>query len=183
MSISIEPVLAAIAVVSREDDKSKDLEKLWNQTKNLRKTFNYLKNPYLLSRWAWVIGIVIIGSIYTYFALLFSFAYYGIARVNGVSYSWPDALVASLFIPFFISELPKLTVVKLLGGIQCSLVILIGIGTIMKFLRHRLDAICKAAAEASDRLADEKIQEKYIILEEKFASVATQSPTPKEAVR
>jgi hypothetical protein len=183
MSASIEPVLSAIAAVSREDDKSKDLEKLWNQTKSLRKAFNFLKNPYLLSRWAWVIGIVLIGSIYTYFAVIFSFAYYGLARVNGLTYPWPEALVASLFIPFFITELPKVLVIKLLGGIQCTLVILIGVGTIMKFLRHRLDAICKAAAEASDRLADQKIQDKYIILEEKFSAAPASVPPVQGAVK
>jgi hypothetical protein len=165
----LEPVLASLAAVSEDTDTSKDLEKLWNQAKLLRRVFNFLKTPYLVSRWAWVIGIVFIGSIYTYFAVLFSFAYYGIARVNGVSYSWPEALTASFFIPFFVSELPKVLAVKVLGGIQCTLVVVIGIGTIMKFLRHRLDAICKAAAEASDRFTDQRIREKYIILEEKFS--------------
>jgi hypothetical protein len=107
----------------------------------------FLKDPYLLSRWAWVLGIFFFGSIYTYVAVLFSFAYYGIARVSGVSYSWPDAMLTSVFIPFFISDLPKILAVKLLGGIHCLLVVVVGIGTIVNFLRRKLDDIRRAATD------------------------------------
>jgi len=34
-----------------------------------------------------------------------SFAYYGIARVESVDLSWPEALVTSLFVPFTIGDL------------------------------------------------------------------------------
>jgi hypothetical protein len=73
--------------------------------------------------------LVSLGSRYVYIALLFSFTYYGIARVSGVLYSWTDALIASLFIPFFVTELPKLPVFRILGGLHCSLILAIGFGT------------------------------------------------------
>ena len=130
----------------------------------------------MLSRCAWILGIVFLGSIYIYMAVLFSFGYYGIARVSGVRYSWPDALVTSLFIPFFVSDLPKILAVKVLGGIHCSLVVAVGVGTIMNFLRRKLDAVRTASVELSNRLGERDIQEKYLILEEKFSN--TPGPAP-----
>ena len=117
--------------------------------------------------------IAFLLSVYTYIAVLFSFAYYGIARVSGIPYSWPDALVTSVFIPFFLSDFPKILAIKLLSGLHCLLVLGVGIGTIINFLRRRLDAIRTAATDLSDRFADQTIHEKYIILEEKFSATAT----------
>jgi hypothetical protein len=121
-----------------------------------------------------------LGSIYIYIAALFSFAYCGIARVSGVSYSWPDALVASVFIPFFVSELPKILAVKLLGGIHCLLVVAVGVGTVVNFLRRKLDAVRRAATDLSDRFADQSIQEKYRILEQKFSTTGATGPPVKD---
>jgi hypothetical protein len=144
--------LVALAAVTSDAAPTNELKKLWNQLNLWKNILDFLSDPYLLSRWAWALGMVFLGSIYIYIAVLFSFAYYGIARVSGVSYSWPDALVASLFIPFFVSELPKILAVKLLGGIHCLLVVAVGIGTIVNFLRRKLDALRRAATELSDRL-------------------------------
>jgi hypothetical protein len=140
------------------------------------KVMNFLKDPYLVSRWAWVLGILFFGLIYTYIAVLFSFAYYGIARVSSVSYSWPDALIASLFIPFFISELPKVLALKFLGGLHCLLVVAVGIGTLVNFIQRRLRSIHSSAIEISDRLADQNIREKFLILEAKLATAPTKIP-------
>jgi len=166
----LNTALSALAAVTSDVAPTNELKNLWNQLNLWKKILDFLKDPYLLSRWAWVLGIVFLGAIYTYIPVLFSFVYYGIARVSGVPYSWPDALVASEFIPFFVSELSKLIAVRLLGGIQCLLVVAVGIGTIVNFLRRKLDAIRRAATEYSDRLADESIQAKYQILEQKFST-------------
>jgi len=105
-----------------------------------------------------------------YFSFLFSCAYYGIARVSGNPYSWPNAFVTAVFIPFLITDLPKILSLKLLGGIQCVLIVTIGFGTIFNFLNRKLSVINKAACDLSDRLADQRIHEKYLILEEKFST-------------
>jgi hypothetical protein len=43
-------------------------------------------------------------------------------------------------------------------------------------LQRKLDAIRRAAADLSDRFADQSIREKYIILEEKFSTAASTPP-------
>jgi hypothetical protein len=145
------------------------------------KIVNFLKDPYLLSRWAWVLGIFFFGFIYAYIALLFSFAYYGIARVGGISYSWLDAAVVSMFIPFFVSDLPRLIALRLLGGFQCVLVLAVGISTLVNFIQRRLRSIHTAAIIISKRLGDENIREKFLILEAKLATIPTNLPGAAEA--
>lgn len=167
---TIETALAGIAVVTPDTSPTPELRSSWNQVNLWVKVVNFLKDPYLVSRWAWFLGIVFLGCIYVYIAALFSFAYYGIGSVSGVSYSWPDALVASLFIPFFVSELPKVLVLKLFGGLHCALVIAVGVGTFVNFIQRRLRSIHTAARDISDRLADQTIRDKLLILEAKLAA-------------
>jgi len=151
------------------DAPAQELQNLLNQFRLCRSVLDFLQNSYLLTRWAWLIGGVVIGTLYIYVSLLFSFAYYGIARVSHVSYAWRDAFLASLFIPFFITELPKLFWARLLGGAHCLLVVTISVGTIVNFLRNKLEALRVAAAGYSQRFADDNVQAKYIILEQRFA--------------
>jgi hypothetical protein len=172
----IETTLAVIAAVTPDTSPTAELRNAWNQVNLWTKIVNFLKDPYLVSRWAWVLGILFFGFIYTYIALLFSFAYYGIARVGGISYSWLDAVVASLFIPFFVSDLPKLLPLRLLGGLQCVLVLAVGISTLVNFIQRRLRSIHAAAITISKRLGDENIREKFLILEAKLATVPTNLP-------
>lgn len=171
----IETALAVIAVVTPDTPPTAELRNAWNQLNLWTKIVNFLKDTYLVSRWAWVLGIVFFGFIYMYIALLFSFSYYGIARVGGISYSWLDAVVASLFIPFFVSDLPKLLALKLLGGLQCVLVLAVGISTLVNFIQRRLRAIHAAAITIGKRLGDETIREKFLILEAKLATVPANS--------
>lgn len=173
--------LAALEAVTPDTNASNELKSLWGQLNLWRKILTFLNDPYLMSRWAWVLGIFVFGSIYTYIAVLFSFAYYGIARVSGAFYPWPDAMIASVFIPFFVSELPKIRAIQLLGGIQCTLVVVIGIGTVVNFLRRKLDAVRNVAADLSNRFANQSIREKYKILEEKFATSESSVSTTKSA--
>jgi hypothetical protein len=176
---SIQQALDTLAGVTRDAAPTNELRNLWNQLKGWRKILDFLKNSYLLSRWAWVLATVFFGSLYAYIAILFSFAYYGIARVSGANLAWPDALVASLFIPFFISDLPRVLALRFLSGIHCTLVVVVGVGTIVNFLRRRLDAVWRAATDLSERLADQSVHEKYIILEQKFSTSAA-SNTPEK---
>ena len=77
-------------------------------------------------------------------------------------------LVESVFILFFISELPKLLASRCRWVFSVFWSVGVGIGTIVEFFRRKLDSIRRAAMEYSDQLADERIQEKYSVLTEVF---------------
>ena len=179
----IENALAALRNVTRDLAPSNELRNLLNQLNMWRTMFDFLKNPYLLSRWAWILGTAFFTIVYAYISFLFSFAYYGIARVGGIPYSWPDALVTSIFFPFFFLDLPRALAIRLLSGIHCVLLLGISIGTIVGFFARRLDDIRKAATEVSDRFAEQTVQEKFAILQELFVTKATPTSTGEEAQR
>ena len=176
----IETAVAGIAVVTPDTSPTPELKNFFNQVKVWTKIVNFLKDPYLVSRWAWILGIMFFGFVYVYIAGLFSFAYYGIARVSGVAFPWSDAAVASLFIPFFISELPKVLALKLVAGLHCVLVLAVGIGTLINFIQRRLRSIHVAAMNISDRLSDQAVREKFIILEAKLATTPPKVPSTVE---
>jgi hypothetical protein len=167
----INNALPALRAVTSDAAPTAELRNLFNQLNIWRKILEFLGTPIFCQGG---LGIVFLASLYI--AALFSFAYYGIARVSGVSYSWPDAFVTSMFIPFFYSDLPKILAVKLSSGIQCLVVLGVSIGTVVNFLRRRLDAIRRAATDLTDRFADQSIGEKYIILETKFSAASTPAP-------
>ena len=146
-----------------------ELRTTWNQLKGWKAITGFLRNEYLVSRWAWFLGAISFGLLYIYIALLFSFAYVGIARVSGISFSWAESLVASLFIPLFATELPKTIYLRLLGGVHCTLVLTVGIGTFYSFLQRRLFAIRTAATVINDRLIDETFDAKFSVLGTKLS--------------
>jgi hypothetical protein len=99
---------------------------------------------------------------------IFSFMYVGIARAAGSSFSFADSLITSLFIPFFVTDLPKLLALKLLGGLQCTLVVTLGAGTIINYFRRQLEPLRAAGRALSLRLGDEAVRQKYAALQQKI---------------
>jgi hypothetical protein len=59
-------------------------------------------------------SITIVAGVYLYLAVLFSFVYVGMSRLEGVQLHWVTALVTSVFIPFQCGDLPNVLGVSLL---------------------------------------------------------------------
>ncbi len=173
ISSAVETGLAALATVSAEATRTKELENLWNQMRVWKKTFTFLSDTNLISNWGRVLAVVTFGSLYVYIAIIFSFVYFGIASVSGLKLAWPDALVTSIFIPAYVTDLPHVFALRLAGGLHFALVFLVGIGTVMNFFRKRLEEIRISAMKISDRFSEQNIQEKYLILEAKYAQATT----------
>jgi hypothetical protein len=167
ISTTINAGLVALAAVTAESIRTKELDQLWNQIKVWKKTIEFLGNPSLVLNWGRVIGVLAFGTIYLYISILFSFVYYGLAHIGGATLEWPNALVISIFIPFYVADLPKLLPLRILGGLQCTLVVFVGVGTILNFLRRRLEEIRTSASDIGRKFADDDIREKYRLLEAK----------------
>jgi hypothetical protein len=156
---------------------TRELRQLWNQVRIQENVVAFLSNRYLVSSWAWLLAVVFLTAVYIYIAGLFSFVYYGIARVSGISYRWPDAFVTSVFIPFFAGDLPKVVWIRALGGLQGAIVISVGIGTVVTYLRRRLDSVLTSAVAISGRFAEQSIRERYVLLEKRFGTTSTNVPS------
>jgi hypothetical protein len=176
----IDTILAAADLVTRDSVPTAELKNLFLQLRIIGRVVRFLGNRELVVRWAWLLTLVFLGGVYFYMAFLFSFVYFGLARVGGIKYSWPEALVTSLFIPFFTGDLPHMIWAKLLGGIHCLLILTLGAGTIFTYIHRRLDSIRTEVAALSERLADQSIRERYLILEEKAALLPATTAVPTE---
>ncbi len=172
----LQKSLDALAALTPEVGPSNELKSLLSQLNLWEKILRFLSDPYLMSRWGTLIVAAFFCAIYAYFGLLFSFVYHSLAYLCGVSFAWTDAIVTSEFIPFLITDLPKLAIVRLVGGVHCTLVVAVGVGTIVSFFRRKLDDIRKGAEDMSKRLADQSVREKYLLLEQKASIPVTTTP-------
>jgi hypothetical protein len=179
---AFETVGNAIDVIDAftpDTSPSNEIRTNWNNLNNWKRWTDFLRDDYLVSRWTWVIGALSFGLIYLYFSFLFSFLYFGVARVSGISYAWKDSLVASLFIPLFATELPKTFFLRLLGGMHFLLAVTVGISTFFSFLKRRLFVIRTAAVVINDRLGSPTFQEKFSMVGAKLAESPASSPQQK----
>ena len=178
---NVDEWVAKLHSVTRESPPSPDLKNLWTTVKAWENAIRFVQNESLVSKWALLLGSIFLGSVYVYFAFLFSFAYYGIARAIALqTLSWLDFLVMSLFMPFFVSALPQSVAIRFLAGLQCVFIFAIGIGSIVKYLRRRVRSLSLMAKAINLRLSDQMVQEKKLILQEKFSSAEGVSPPSKE---
>ncbi len=109
-------MLAKLATFDPKTEVTKEFKGLWQQLGVWQRTARFLSNRYLLSRWASVLVGTFYVCIYAYLAMLFSFVYYSIGRISDQRLSWLEALVDSLFIPIYVSALPKTLAFKFAGG-------------------------------------------------------------------
>lgn len=179
MFSAVEKAVAAIRAFTPDTELSNELRSMCNNVKGWKTITGFLRDEYLVSRWAWVLGAVSFGALYVYIAVLFSFVYFGVSRVGGISFSWANSLVAALFIPLFATELPRTILLRVLGGIHFTLALTLGIGTFFSFLQRRLVAIRAAATIVNDQLIDKAFEEKFLIVSSRL-EVKPGSPPAKQ---
>lgn len=180
----LNTMLGILATVTPKTEVTKELKDLWQQLGLWERVSRFLSNKYLLSRWATLLVGAFYVCIYLYMALLFSFVYFGIARVSGLNLPWSEAAVNSVFIPVYVTELPKTFFMRFAGGAQWTLIVVVGFGTFWNYFHRRLEAVHTGALEISDVLADEGVRARYKLLESKVkptkGAKASQTPIPDE---
>ena len=167
MFAGLQKTMDTFDAIAPDVAPSNELKSLIGQLDLWEKILKFLTDSYLMLRWGALIMAAVLGTIYAYFAFLFSFLYHGLAYAWGVQFAWSDALVTSAFIPFLITDLPKVAVVRLVGGIHCALIVAVGVGTIVRFFRRKLDDVRKSAEEMRKRLTHQSVREKYLLVREK----------------
>lgn len=168
-----ETLLAKVAFVTRESAANDDLRNTWTRISGIKMGLMLLRNKQLVSRWAAVLGTMFLGCMYAYVAFLFSFVYYGAAHLQSIPFAWPSALVDSAFIPFAFSDLPANVWLKLIGGVHGMVILAVTAGTILNYFTRRAEDLQKVAIVLSDRFANEDVQERLSIVEEKFKAAET----------
>jgi hypothetical protein len=164
----LNTMLTKLSTVTAKTPDSNEWKTLWQQLGFWEKVARFLRNKHLVSRWAGLLVFLVYACVYVYIAMLFSFVYFGIARLSRLTLSWPDAAVSSIFILTYVKDLPNTVPMRFAGGIQWLLVVFVGFGTFWNYFHKRLQAVYTGAIQVSERLADERVREKYQLLELKF---------------
>jgi hypothetical protein len=165
--VRLDQMLEQLRSVNPRTRLSKELEQLWKQLDLWVKVARFLQNKYLVSRWAGVLVTTFFLCVYIYIAVLFSFVYFGIGKVSGLTYGWSEAFITSLFIPAYIEDLPKTLAMRTVGGLQFTLIFCVGLGTFLNYLHRRIESVHSGAVLVSARLGDIDVQQRLAILERK----------------
>lgn len=173
-----DTLLAKIASVTRETAATNDLRNIWLRIAGIQLGVAALRNKQLVSRWATILGFAFLTIVYMYVAFLFSFIYYGIAHAQSISLPWPSALVTSTFIPFAFGDLPSNIWLKLVGGIQCVIVLAVSASTVIGYMLRKAEGLQQVALVLTDRFAAEDVRARLSILEEKFKTPTASNPNP-----
>jgi hypothetical protein len=166
-------MLGMLAVVTPKTEVNKELKDLWRQLNLWERVARFLGNKYLLSRWASLLVCAFYLCMYLYIALLFSFVYFGIARVSGLTMPWSEAAVDSTFILVYVRDLPKTFFMRLAGGLQWMLIVVSGFGTFWNYFHKRLEEVHIGAIKVGGLLTDEMVRAKYKLLESKVKPAKT----------
>jgi len=137
-----------------------------NVLKLYESVFQFLvTNRDFLSRWTTGIAVLISVPFYFYISFLFSCVYFGVGRLQGLSWPWHSALIDSLYIPFAFSNLPNNFLIQLIAGLHAIAIGLMGWNIFSRHLGNRLEKISTAAAEFQLQLADSSLKAKLVLIE------------------
>jgi hypothetical protein len=138
-----------------------------NSIKLYRSLLNFITaNSATLNRWAFTISLVITVPFYCYVSFLFSCVYFGISKIADLNFSFGNAVVDSLFMPFAWSALPQNLSIRFIGGIQATFVAIAGYNILFRHLGSRLDKITNAASRLLDPIEQDELKMRIRHLEE-----------------
>lgn len=157
MMTYLERLFGRLATVDLSSELTPEEQQAASILVGIRTSLGFLPAITRLARWAAASSLWVFGAVYIYLALLFSFAYYGIARVQSISYTWPQALVTSAFIPALVTQLPRNTSLMLLGGIQWVIFAGFGLGAIMTYYNRRIAELQSVTELVNQRLQNPAI--------------------------
>jgi hypothetical protein len=172
----LDEALQKLYAIDFEVTPVADLRNLLNQIRGLEWLVKILGHSPRVSRWIFGIGLTCLLLTYGYFGFLFSFGYVGLAKLSGVFLPWVDSLVTSIFIPFYVADLPKIISLRILGGIHCTLLAALGIGTVLNYFRQQLEPLKAATTLVSVRLSEQEAQTRYLVLQQKVESEKPNTP-------
>jgi hypothetical protein len=119
-----------------------------NVLKLFESFFSFISdNRSLLARCTAFFAALITIPFYLYVSLLFASIYVGVARIEGIEFSWVNAFSDSLYIPFAFTDLPHSFVIRGIAGLQAIAVTVMGWNICFRQLGSKLDGITSAATE------------------------------------
>jgi hypothetical protein len=139
-----------------ETSTSEEITKAINGLKFYGSAFAFItENTEILSKWAFALSLFVSVPFYCYISFLFSCVYFGIGKIANLGFSFSNALVDSLFMPFAWSALPANVPLRFIAGLQATCVTVIGYNILFRHLGNRLDKITRAAVKLRNPFQDQ----------------------------
>lgn len=117
---------------------------------------------------ALALSVCVLAVLYANLALLFSFTYLGLAKVQGIQFTWSQAVVTSFFIPIAYSDLPQNFWLKMCGGFEWLLFFAMTLGVVATYFQKKFDSLYGLTSTLSSRFADAEVNAKMNELLEKL---------------
>jgi len=156
-----------------------EVTKAANALKMLEAIFAFIaENKKLLSKISTAFAAVISVFFYFYISFLSSCVYIGVAKLQDISWSWADAFVTSLYIPFAYTNLPKNVLIQLIGGLQAIAFTLIGWNIFIRHLNSRFERIALAASELRSSFEDNVLRVKLALIQQQATKMVIVAPSP-----
>jgi hypothetical protein len=110
------------------------------------------------SRCTLAFSVLLTIPFYLYVSFLMSCVYYGIAKIEGINWSWTSAVIDSLYIPVAFGDLPHIQAIKFVAGLHCIVLGIIGWNVIFRQIGKKFEDVVVIASELRNHLRDETLQ-------------------------
>ncbi len=149
-----------------------EVTKAANALKMLESIFMFIAdNKRFLTKVTAGVSIVVSLIFYCYISFVFSCAYVGIAKIQGLPTNWPDFFVTSLFIPIAFTNLPRNVPIELIGGLQAVAILALGWNILFRHMNSGFKRVALAASELRGPFEDRVLKVKYALIEEQAAKL------------
>jgi len=170
----VEELIAKFDVLPKDVELTADLKKSAGVLIAIRVGVQLLNSRRQIWIGALALSVCVLAVLYANLALLFSFVYFGLAKVQGIHFGWSDALVASFFIPIAYSDLPQNFWLKMCGGLEWLVFFAMTLGVVVTYFQKKFDSLYGLTSALGSRFEDPQINAKMNELLEKLK--------PKQAV-
>lgn len=158
--------LRDVIASSHANSTSEDLRKSILSLKGFKRVLDIACDKKLMTRWIIALSLFLSVPYYVYISLLCSFGYFGIARFFNIVWTWHEALVDALFMPFAWTDLPHNSAIRILGGIQGSALLYFGFTAVFSKINEKVAGLSSALEKIRDDFEDESIKTKLVVIEQ-----------------
>lgn len=146
-----------------------EVTKAANALKMLESIFLFIAdNKKFLARVTAGIAAFVSIIFYCYVSFVFSCAYVGMSKIQGIPWIWSDLFVTSLYMPMAFTNLPRNFPIEFLGGLQGVAIIALGWNIFFRHMNQGFQRIAVAASELRGPFEDQVLRVKFTLIQEQM---------------
>jgi len=122
------------------------------------------------------VGVYVL--IYLRLVFLFTFLYFGIAKIGHIKFGLLDSVVSALLMPLSFGDLPHNSFMKFFAGAQSAIVVLLGVGAVGAYLQRKLNAVQQAAGNVWEVLNSDDVKVRIEHFQARQPPIPSSGPNP-----